>query len=100
MVWKYLYLEATGETKLSKMSVTRKNLAGKGHVDGVEIFITGGHKGDESFQDVRYQEEFGGKSVTWMSCKYLYLVATWETKLSKIFVARKNLAGKGHVGEV
>jgi hypothetical protein len=36
---KYLYLEAPRETNLSKMSVTRKDLVGKGHVDEMLIFI-------------------------------------------------------------
>jgi hypothetical protein len=49
-----LYLEATRETKLSKMSGTRKNLAGKGHGDEGLIFIPGGHEGDEALQDVRH----------------------------------------------
>ncbi len=57
----YLYLEATRETWLSKMSVTKKNLAGK-----VSRGLPGSQKGDEAFQDVRHQEEFGGKSVAWV----------------------------------
>ncbi len=57
-------------------------------------------EGDEAFQDVHHQKEFGGKSVTWMRCQYLYLEATRETNLSKMSVTRKDLAGKGHVDEV
>ncbi len=79
------------------MYITSKNLAGKvsqtsggkGHVDAWGVMAI---KGCEA--RLLLQEEFGGKSVTWMRCKYLYLEATRETKLSKMSVTRKNLAGE------
>jgi hypothetical protein len=41
-----------------------------------------------------------GGKRPWMRCKYFYLEATRETKLPMMFVARKNLAGKDHVDKV